>query len=67
MIFLANVEYEVTHYGSYKGEDCKEYRLVIAKDANEAKEKIREYFHDQTSDYSIYYSVNNITVLETIF
>lgn len=30
------------------------------------EKKNRDYFHNQTNEYSIYYSVNHITVLETI-
>ena len=64
-LYLANVQYEVSHY---MGEDVQYNvsQLVKANSVEEAQEKVRKYYEDQTSEYSIYYRVEYVNIMDTI-
>lgn len=65
MYYLVKGEINVTPYME-SGEMCEELRLVEADSPQEAEEKFRGYFDDKTDEYSIYYSVWAVDVIETI-
>jgi DNA-dependent RNA polymerase auxiliary subunit epsilon len=67
MYFLVTGIVEVQQYMSER-KPVREAttKLVIAKDATEAREKFENHFNAKTSEYSIYYSVYNVEVHETI-
>lgn len=41
-------------------------RLVIADNADEAKDKYEKWWHDKSEDYSVYYTAYGSSVTETI-
>ncbi len=66
MLFLAQVSYTKTYYMHDHGEEKAEFRLVEADDEKQAYQKVEAYFNDMTQEYAVYYSINSITILETI-
>ena len=64
-LYLANIQYEVSHY---MGDDVQHNvsQLVKANSVEEAREKARKYYEDQTSEYSIYYLVKYVNIMDTI-
>lgn len=52
----------------YMGDDryIDDVRLVIAENAEDAKQKYEDWWHGKTEEYSVYYSAFGATVTETI-
>lgn len=52
----------------YMGDDriIDDMRLVIADNADEAKDKYEKWWHDKTVEYSVYYTAFGANVIETI-
>lgn len=67
MLYLAEVDYSITHYMSDGDPDKREVtRLVEADSPEEAEDKVRKHFESKTSEYSVYYSVSGVDISEVI-
>lgn len=66
MLFLAQISYTKTRYMHHDSEEKNELRLVEADDEKQAYQKVEAYFEEKTEEYAVYYSINSITILETI-
>lgn len=65
MYFLVKATIHITQY---MGKETKEQdiRLVKANSADEARLKYETYWTNKTHEYSVYYSVWYVEVMETI-
>lgn len=66
MLFLAKIYYETSEYGNDDHEQQEVYHIVKADAMVDAEEKARKYYEDKTVDYSIYYNVFSVTIMEMI-
>ncbi|NJL70661.1 MAG: hypothetical protein HC888_03100 [Candidatus Competibacteraceae bacterium] len=67
MLFFAQVKVEISCYMVDEDEHVEEWtHLVEAADEDEARRKVRKFYEAKSSEYSVYYSVQNIDISETI-
>lgn len=66
MLYLVQVKYQVSDYMDNGYESYEEYRLVDAEDEIQAEIKVENHYKEKTSEYSIYYQVNDINITSVI-
>ena len=57
---------KISRYMAGQDEESEFYHLVVAENSQQAGEKFKAYYEAKTSEYSVYYSVSDYEVMETI-
>jgi hypothetical protein len=65
-VYLANFDYSVSYYLGETKDFKNQIRLVYANNPKEAEGKLRVHFGFKTSEYDVYYRVNNVEITEPI-